>query len=73
MVKVIPLNNITHLDLPPDRILENAIGKMDSVVLLGYDKEGTEYFASSIADGGDVLWLLERCKQDLLNPMEEDL
>lgn len=67
MPKVIPLNNITILDIPPDRILEAAMGSMDSVVLLGYDNEGNEYFASSIADGSDVLWLLERCKKELLN------
>ena len=72
MAKVIQLNNITLLDLPPDRILENAIGAMDSVVIMGYDLEGNEYFASSISDGSDVLWLLERCKQKLLNIDEED-
>ncbi len=71
MSNVIPLNNITLLDLPPDRILEKAIGEMDSVVILGYDKEGKEYFASSIKGGSDVLWLIERCKIILLNLDEE--
>lgn len=33
---------------------------------IGYDADGAEYFASSIADGADVLWLLERLKQQLL-------
>jgi len=67
MAKVIPLNTITRLDLPPNQILEDAKDEMDSILILGYDKEGNEYFASSMSDGSDVLWLLERCKQLLLN------
>jgi hypothetical protein len=65
MGEVIPLGCVTRLDLPVDRILEGAAGKLESVVLMGYTKDGEEYFASSIADGGDVLWLLEKCKQAL--------
>ena len=70
MAKAIPLNNITYLDILPDRILENNIGKLESVVILGYDKDDNEYFASSIADGGDVNWLLDRCKKQLLDISE---
>ncbi len=66
MSNVIPLGCITRLDLPPDRILEAAKGKMQSVVIIGFDAEGQEYFASSVADGGTVMWLLERCKKALL-------
>jgi len=64
---VIPLGNITSLDLPPDRILDAAKGHMDSCVLLGWNCDGEIYFASSIADGGEVLWLLEMAKKQLLN------
>jgi hypothetical protein len=63
---VVFLKTITKLDLPPDRILEAAKGELEGVVVLGYDKEGGEYFASSYADGGQVLWLLERLKKQLL-------
>lgn len=66
MNNVIPLNNVTLLDLPVDRVLEAAKDKLEGVIILGYDKEGDEYFASTYADGGDVLWLLERCKKQLL-------
>ena len=66
MGKVIALNNVTRLDFPPNRILDAARDELDSVVLLGYSTTGEEYFASSLADGGDVLWLLERCKTALL-------
>lgn len=66
MGDVIELNMITRLDLPADRVLEAAIGKLDKVVILAYDKDGNEYFASSVADGGTVLWLMERCKVCLM-------
>lgn len=73
MGDVIELGCITRLDLPADRVLENNIGELDSVVIMGYDKEGDEVFASSIADGGAVLWLLEQCKLKLLKvPLPED-
>lgn len=67
MSNVIPIGCITKLDLPPDQILEQAVGKLKGVVVLGYDTDGKEYFASSYADGGDMLWLLKRCEHALMN------
>lgn len=69
---VVPIGGITRLDLPADQVLEGAVGKMESVVIIGYAKDGTEYFASTLADGADVLWLLERCKHSLMMIVEED-
>lgn len=69
--KIILFTGVTRLDLSPDTVLEQAKGKMDGIVILGWAKsefEGDEplYFASSYADGGTVLWLLEQCKKTLL-------
>lgn len=66
MTNVVLFTGITKLDLPPDRLLEAALGKLEGVVILGYDKHGEEYFASSYASGSDVLWLMERLKKQLL-------
>jgi hypothetical protein len=66
MGEVVTFTGVTKLDLPPDRILADAVGKLEGVVILGYTKEGDEFFASSYADGGNVLWLLERLKKQLL-------
>jgi hypothetical protein len=63
---VVRLPCVTSLDLQADVVIEEAHGKMDKVVIIGYDKDGKEYFASSMADGGDVVWLLERMKLKLL-------
>lgn len=67
MSNVIPLGNITKLDLNPDIVLENTKGKLDNFVIVGWDKEGELYFSSTKADGGEVIWLLEKAKQALLD------
>jgi len=65
--QVIRWHGITRHDIPVERILEAAGGAdLRVAVVIGYDAEGDEYFASSIADGADVIWLLERCKLQLL-------
>jgi hypothetical protein len=70
--KIIPFTGITKLDLPPERVLEKAGGKeLEGVVIMGFTKDGEEYFASSYADGGTVLWLIERCKAILLAAYDE--
>jgi len=68
--KIIPLGCVTRLDLPAERIID-ALRDLDleGVVVMGYQKEeagGELYFASSYADGGTVLWLMEQCKRRLL-------
>jgi len=65
--KVVTFNGVTTLDLPPDRVLEAALGKLEGVVLMGYDKEGNEYLASSYADMRNFLWLAERFKMQVLS------
>lgn len=70
MAKVIPFTGITKLDMPPDYILEAAKGRCEGLVILGFDNDGGEYFTSSYADGGTVIWLLERCKAKLMAMVE---
>ena len=64
---IVTLPVVTRLDLDADSTLENLRGKLEGFVLVAYDKEGNEFFSSTYADGGDALWLLERCKMALLN------
>lgn len=65
-VHVLPV--ITTHDVSPDRILRAALkAGMSQVVILGYDADDEEYFASSVADCGTVLWLMERCKKALID------
>lgn len=64
---VVTLPCITRLNLDADRTLEGLKGELEGFVLAGYDKDGTEYFSSTYADGVDALWLIERFKRALLN------
>lgn len=65
--KLVFLPVLTKHDIPADRCLEEALGKLEGVAIMGYDKDGKEYFASSYADGGTLLWLMERMKIRLFN------
>lgn len=67
MTNIIQFRGITKLDLDPDIVLENLKGKLDRFVLIGYDKEGEYFFSSTMGDGGDVLWLTEKLKMQLMN------
>jgi hypothetical protein len=60
----------TTLEIPVSRVLEKA-AHLKSVVVIGYDEDGKEYFASSMSDGGDVVWLVERFKRMLLDNADE--
>lgn len=73
MGDVVRLPVITRLDWPADQVLDAAKGRLEGVVVLGYGVDGQEYFASSYADGADMLWLLERAKFALLNVSQDDL
>ena len=72
MGEVVVGDFITKLDVPPKRVIEGAVeANLKSVVIIGFDEDGDEYFASSIADGGTVMFLMERAKFKLLNIVDE--
>ena len=66
VTNVVTLPVITRLDLDAERVLEGAINStLQSCIVLGYDADGEFYFSSTMADGGDALWLLEMAKLNL--------
>ena len=71
MGEVVELQTVTRLDLPPERVLQRAVdARLTEVVVIGLNPEGDFWFASSKADGGDVLWHLEIAKKRLLDIMD---
>ncbi len=64
---IIQFRGVTKLDIQPNNVLKGAVDKLDHVFIVGYDLEGEFYFASSMADGGDVLWLMEKAKNFLMD------
>lgn len=68
--KVIRLNTITTLDLPPKLVVEGALKEdFEDVVIMGLLENGEAYYATNIANVGNVLLILERFKLAIL---EED-
>ena len=64
-VSVLPV--VTSLDVPTERVLNAALQtKLKSAVIIGVDENGELYFCSSMADGGEVLWWMEKAKLVLL-------
>lgn len=67
MSNVVELPVVTSLDIPCERILRKAAeADLQTAIVIGRDQDGELYFASSVADGGDVLWLMEIAKKALI-------
>jgi hypothetical protein len=71
MSNVIDLRVITKLDVSAEKVLNAALeAKMNAVVVIGWDEDNEFYFASSKADKGKILWLLEMAKKELMDVEE---
>ena len=60
----------TRLDSDPDRILTAAVGRLGEVVIVGYEPDGSFYFASTRSSGPETLWLLAQAQRKLLEISE---
>lgn len=61
------LHGVTRHDIPVERVLRGALAaNLSRCIVIGQDADGSLWFASTRADGGDVLWELERAKMALL-------
>lgn len=67
MGEVVDLPCITTLDIEPDKVLNGAVGELSTAIVIGYEHDGGEYFASSITNRAEILWLVERFKQMVLS------
>ena len=66
MGDVIQSGIITTLNTDPSRALQTALDiGMSAVIIIGRDKDGEFYFASSQADSGEVVWFLQRAQWEL--------
>lgn len=64
-VTVLPV--VTSLDLGAERVLTAALkAQLQGAIVLGVNADGQLYFASSYADGGTVLWWMEKAKLALM-------
>ena len=69
--KVTVLSTTTTLDLDVGRVLQAAIdAKLKQVWVIGENTDGGLYFASSVSDGGNALWWMEKAKRALMEISE---
>lgn len=64
------LSTTTCLPIPPDRILKAWKGKLQELILLGYDLDGKLVCCSSSGSIPDALYLAEQFKQKLMKQAE---
>lgn len=63
---------ITRLPTPPRRVLHAAMQQdLASVAVCGLTADGEEWFASSDADAGDVIYKLRRMEHALMRIVDE--
>lgn len=70
--KIIYLQEETTLDIEPDKVLGAAFNELESVVIVGYDKAGRLYMASSYGDMAQTNYLLDKYKQLIINTEVEE-
>lgn len=67
------LGVISKVDIPPEKMLKAALeADLESCVIMGWGKKDDLYFASSIAEGGDVLWIIEQAKLALISGVKHE-
>lgn len=71
MGDVVDLHCITRLEIPPHKVLDKVPRDLESVVIIGFDADGDLYFASSLPDSPNVIYLLEKAKQELFKCEDE--
>lgn len=70
--EIIVLAVPTTLDISPERVLEGAMGKLESVMLVGHTPDGELYIASSMANRAEMNWLADKLKMELLSAARGD-
>lgn len=68
---VVQIKTTTILTVPPNNVLQQAIGQVESVIVVGVEPDGKIYFAFSEPDSLAVIGLLEVAKAKLLNNVLE--
>jgi len=53
---------------PVDIVRQAGEAQLKSMVVLGETQDGQFYFASSIMDAAEILWLMENARAFLLDP-----
>lgn len=69
--EIIKLRTVSFGELNPDDILQEAVGRLERVTIIGRTKDGEEYLAFSDPESGVVVWDLERAKHMIITAADE--
>ena len=72
MGDVIKFNGKTKLDLPANDVLNGAIDKLETAVIVGFDEDGDLYIASTMSSIPEMLWHLKCLEIHLNSHIEGD-
>jgi hypothetical protein len=57
--------------IDPQGVLDGITqNDLETIIVLGWTKEGDEYFASNTPNGMEVVWLMERLKLKILESVD---
>lgn len=69
---VVYFDGVTSRDYDPKDILKAAYDSdLETVIVIGMRKDGSEYFSASVASGPDNLWDIERAKHKLMQMVDD--
>lgn len=66
MTNVIQIGGDTKLDIDPDMMLQNTIGQLKEVIVIGWDHNDELHVASSSTNRPKILWLIELAKSTVI-------
>lgn len=67
MGKVVLYDGFTKLPINAERVREAAEKNCEQLVVIGVDKSGKDYYASNIADSGQVCLMVQRFLHKLVS------
>lgn len=70
MTEVVEFTGAFHGRVEPDVVLEAAKGKLEDVIVIGWDKDGTFYMASSTGELRDMLFLSRLLDRELMEELD---
>lgn len=68
---VVPFTGLTKVRLEPDHVLESAKGKLQDVIVIGWDEGGEFWASSSETSCAQLLWLIEHARDFVMHESAE--
>ena len=64
---------LTNNAVSADKILKDALGELQDVLIIGWDENGGQCISGNINMGSELIWLLETCKATIMEQYAEEI